>query len=52
MIGDSPPNDIAAAAALGMRTCWLAPADRVPTPASRRPRGWRASISCRGVLAA
>jgi putative hydrolase of the HAD superfamily len=28
MIGDSPPNDIAAAAALGMRTCWLAPAQR------------------------
>lgn len=29
MIGDSPPNDIAAAAALGMRTCWLAPAERL-----------------------
>lgn len=28
MIGDSPPNDIAAAAALGMRTCWLAPVGR------------------------
>lgn len=28
MIGDSPPNDIAAATALGMRTCWLTPADR------------------------
>jgi putative hydrolase of the HAD superfamily len=24
MIGDSPPNDIAAAASLGMATCWLA----------------------------
>jgi HAD superfamily hydrolase (TIGR01509 family) len=28
MIGDSPPNDIAAATALGMRTCWVAPAAR------------------------
>jgi len=28
MIGDSPPNDIAAAAMLGMRTCWIAPAGR------------------------
>jgi putative hydrolase of the HAD superfamily len=28
MIGDSPPNDIAAAAALGMRTCWVAPESR------------------------
>jgi FMN phosphatase YigB (HAD superfamily) len=28
MIGDSPPNDIAAAAVLGMRTCWVAPASR------------------------
>lgn len=28
MIGDSPPNDIAAAAALGMRTCWMAPVGR------------------------
>jgi HAD superfamily hydrolase (TIGR01509 family) len=28
MIGDSPPNDIAAAAVLGMRTCWVAPAGR------------------------
>lgn len=28
MIGDSPFNDIAAAAALGFDTCWLAPADR------------------------
>lgn len=31
MIGDSPPNDIAAAAALGMDTCWVAPAGR-PLP--------------------
>ncbi len=28
MIGDSPPNDIAAAGALGMRTCWMAPMGR------------------------
>jgi putative hydrolase of the HAD superfamily len=28
MIGDSPPNDIAAAASLGMATCWLANAER------------------------
>ena len=28
MIGDSPPNDIAAATALGMKTCWMAPAGR------------------------
>ncbi|MGH7593462.1 MAG: HAD family hydrolase [Gemmatimonadales bacterium] len=28
MIGDSPANDIAAAAALGMRTCWVASANR------------------------
>lgn len=28
MIGDSPPNDIAAAAAIGMRTCWMAPVGR------------------------
>jgi HAD superfamily hydrolase (TIGR01509 family) len=28
MIGDSPPNDIAAANSLGMRTCWLAPTER------------------------
>jgi putative hydrolase of the HAD superfamily len=28
MIGDSPPNDIAAAAAIGMRTCWIAPSAR------------------------
>ena len=31
MIGDSPPNDIAGAAALGMRTCWMAPAERAAT---------------------
>jgi putative hydrolase of the HAD superfamily len=31
MIGDSPPNDIAAAAAIGMDTCWVAPAAR-PLP--------------------
>ena len=30
MIGDSPSNDIAAAAALGMRTCWVAPVGRSP----------------------
>lgn len=28
MIGDSPPNDIAGAAALGMKTCWVAPVGR------------------------
>lgn len=28
MIGDSPPNDIAAAASLGMNTCWMAPIGR------------------------
>jgi HAD superfamily hydrolase (TIGR01509 family) len=28
MVGDSPPNDITAAAALGMRTCWIAPQSR------------------------
>lgn len=28
MIGDSPPSDIAAAAAIGMRTCWMAPVGR------------------------
>jgi HAD superfamily hydrolase (TIGR01509 family) len=41
MIGDSPPNDIAAAAALGMRTCWLAPAGRAAagiTPTARVSR--------------
>lgn len=39
MVGDNPFADIRAAAAIGMRTCWLAPADRpVPdgcTPAHR-----------------
>ena len=41
MVGDSPPNDIAPAAALGMRTCWLAPAARVAvgiTPTARVAR--------------
>ena len=28
MVGDSPPSDILPAAALGMRTCWLAPIGR------------------------
>jgi HAD superfamily hydrolase (TIGR01509 family) len=32
MVGDNFEADIRAAAALGMRTCWLAPADR-PAPA-------------------
>lgn len=38
MVGDSPPNDIAPAAALGLRTCWLAPPDRetmAPAPTTR-----------------
>ena len=41
MIGDSPPNDIAAAAALGMRTCWMAPVGRAAvgiTPTARVAR--------------
>lgn len=41
MIGDSPPNDIAAAAQLGMRTCWIAPAERATgaiTPTARAAR--------------
>ena len=36
MIGDSPVSDIEPAAALGMRTCWIAPehrTDRLPTVA-------------------
>jgi putative hydrolase of the HAD superfamily len=41
MVGDSPPNDIAAATALGMRTCWVAPATRPvigPVPTRRIAR--------------
>ncbi|MGH7523451.1 MAG: HAD family hydrolase [Gemmatimonadales bacterium] len=41
MIGDSPPNDIAPAAALGLRTCWLAAPDRettAPAPTTRTAR--------------
>ena len=41
MIGDSPPNDIAPAAALGLRTCWLAAPDReavTPAPTTRVER--------------
>ncbi len=41
MIGDSPPNDIAGAAAAGLRTCWIAPASRHVTgtvPTSRIAR--------------
>ena len=41
MIGDSPPNDIAAAAALGMKTCWMAPVGRSAvgiTPTARVAR--------------
>ncbi|HEV8355622.1 MAG TPA: HAD family hydrolase [Gemmatimonadales bacterium] len=36
MVGDNPAADIAAAAALGCSTCWLAPAER-PLPAGLRP---------------
>lgn len=41
MIGDSPPNDIAAASALGIRTCWMAPIGRSAigfTPTARVAR--------------
>ena len=41
MIGDSPPNDIAAGTALGMKTCWLAPPGRSAigiTPTARVAR--------------
>ncbi len=36
MVGDNPEADIRAAAGLGMRTCWLAPADRA-SPAGLVP---------------
>src|SRR5205823_6995670 len=36
MVGDNPGADIEPAAALGMRTCWLAPSTR-PAPAGLAP---------------
>jgi HAD superfamily hydrolase (TIGR01509 family) len=36
MVGDNFEADIRAAAALGMRTCWLAPPDRATPPADGR----------------
>lgn len=38
MVGDSPPNDIVAAATLGMRTCWVAPVGRSATGISPTAR--------------
>jgi putative hydrolase of the HAD superfamily len=37
MVGDNFQNDIRPAAALGIRTCWLAPPDRTPPPPSGPP---------------
>lgn len=44
MVGDNPGADIAPAAALGCRTCWIAPSER-PLPAGLRPDRRIASLT-------
>jgi putative hydrolase of the HAD superfamily len=36
MVGDNFEADIRGADGLGMRTCWLAPSDRIPPPGAER----------------
>ncbi len=52
MVGDNPFSDVRAASALGMSTCWLAPAER-PVPSGCAPTYRIARLpELRGVLTA